>query len=184
MTAITESAYDERGPLSGAFAPDDATRGTLLRLLTASAAAAASGTLGELQVREYRRSAADPDIADPASARLVLSIPHTDAPNHDKGTTAPGPADIRACAFSARVTGVRSVRRLRRLTASQRTDEACRATVSARIRGVATFRTAKRSLTVSRRSVVRLRLAVRVRAIDATGDIGALASGVRVPVRG
>ena len=52
--------------------------------------------------------------------------------------------DTRACALSARVTGVRSVRRLRRLSVALRADEACRATVSARIRGVATFRTAKR----------------------------------------
>ena len=49
-------------------------------------------------------------------------------------------ADTRACSLSARVTGVRSVRRPRRLTVALRADEACRATVSARVRGVASFR--------------------------------------------
>jgi hypothetical protein len=86
------------------------------------------------------------------------------------------------------------------LTVSLRTDEACRATVSARIRGVATFRTAKRSLVAGTRSVVRLKLtargtsavrralkrhrslrvAVRVQALDATGNIRSLSRGVRV----
>jgi hypothetical protein len=414
LTSITESAYDERGLLSAAFAPDYATSGRFYVYLTATAAAAVSGTIGELQVREYRRSATSPDVADPASARLLLSIPHTEAQNHNGGqlqfgpdgqlwlgtgdgggsnnqfghaqdpasllgkliriapaapapevmarglrnpwrfsfdratgqlvvgdvgqdgyeevdfglaanygwpcfegkhayrtdpgcdgvATAmpalelpqangfcsvvggyvvrdpglptlagrylygdfcapalrsadlanpasdaavglsvdslssfgedacgrilvvslagpvyrlvdgtpspcvsagppppvPAPADTRACALSARITGVRSVRRLRRLTVSLRTDEACRATVSARIRGVATFRTAKRSLVAGRRSVVRLKLtargtravrralkrqrslrvAVRVQALDATGNIRSLSRGVRV----
>ena len=85
VAAITESAYNERGLLSVAFAPDYATSGRFYVFITASAAAAVSGTLGELQVREYRRSAADPDVADPASARLLLSIPHTDAQNHNGG---------------------------------------------------------------------------------------------------
>ena len=114
--------------------------------------------------------------------------------------SAPGLADTRACVVSARVTGVRSVRRLRRVTVALRADETCRATVSARIRGVASFRTAKRSLVEGRRSVVRLRLTargtravraalrrhrslrvdVRVRTVDGPGNVGTLARGVRV----
>ena len=85
LTSITESGYEERGLLSAAFAPDYATSGRFYVFVTAKAAAAVSGTLGELQVREYRRSAANPDAADPASARLLLSIPHTDAQNHNGG---------------------------------------------------------------------------------------------------
>jgi hypothetical protein len=56
---------------------------------------------------------------------------------------------------------VRSVRRLKRLSVALRTDEACRATVTARIRGVASFRTARGALVTGRRSVVRLRLSAR-----------------------
>ena len=66
---------NERGLLSVAFAPDYATSGRFYVYLTVTAAAATSGTPGEIQVREYRRSAADPDVADPATARLLLSIP-------------------------------------------------------------------------------------------------------------
>jgi hypothetical protein len=95
---------------------------------------------------------------------------------------------------------VRSVRRLRRLTVALRADEACRATVSAGIRGVATFRTATASLAAGRRSVVRLRLTargtrsvrralrrhrslpvtVRVQALDVTGNVRTLSRSVRV----
>ena len=34
---------------------------------------------------------ADPDVADPASARRVIVVPHTDATNHDGGQLAFGP---------------------------------------------------------------------------------------------
>jgi hypothetical protein len=112
----------------------------------------------------------------------------------------PAVTDTRACSVSARVSGLRSVRRLRRLTVSLRTDEACRATVSARIRGVASFRSTRRALIVGRRNVVRLRLTARgtravrralarrsslrvtyrVQAVDAAGNISSSARGARV----
>jgi hypothetical protein len=112
----------------------------------------------------------------------------------------PVPRDARACRVSGRVSGLRSVRRLRRMTLRLRADEACRATVSARIRGVATFRTARTSLAAGRRKVVRLRLtargsravrralarrsslrvAIRVQAVDGAGNIRTLARGARV----
>jgi hypothetical protein len=119
-------------------------------------------------------------------------------------STAPGPvappADVRPCALSARVTGVRSVRRLKRLSVALRTDEACRATVTARIRGVASFRTARGALVAGRRSVVRLRLSargtrairrelrrhrslrvvLRFRATDAAGNVARLTRTVRI----
>jgi hypothetical protein len=417
LTSITLSDDEERGLLSAAFAPDYAASGRFYVYLTATAAAAASGTAGEIQVREYRRSATDPDTADPASGRLLLSIRHDQAANHNGGqlqfapdgklwlgtgdggggndqfghsqdpasllgklirldpaapapevparglrnpwrfsfapdgriviadvgqsayeeinvglaanygwpcregahdylsdpgcdavatadpvlekthsgdgfcsitggyvvrdpglptlvgrylygdfcsdplhsvdlgnlggdapvglsvpdlssfgedacgrilvvslagpvyrlvdgapspcastapppapAPAPAPADTRACAISARITGVHSVRALRRLTVALRTDEACRAKVSARIRGVATFRTAQGTLVIGRRSVIRLQLtargtravrsalkrhrslraAVRVQALDPTGNIRTLSRSVRV----
>ncbi len=91
LSGITQSGYEEQGLLSIAFAPDYAASGRFYVYLTATAAAAASGTDGEIQIREYRRSAANPNAADPATARLLLSIRHTDAQNHDGGQLQFGP---------------------------------------------------------------------------------------------
>src|SRR6185503_698767 len=49
-----------------------------------------TGAGGALQVYEHHVSA-DPDAADPASRRLVISIPHTEAANHNGGQLAFGP---------------------------------------------------------------------------------------------
>ena len=57
--------------------------------------------------------------------------------------------DRRACSLAMTVSGVRSVRRLKRLSIALRTDEACRATVRASIKGVAQFR--RTTASVSRR---------------------------------
>ena len=112
---------------------------------------------------------------------------------------APAPADTRACAVSARVTGLRSVRRRARLSVALRSDEACTATVRARIRGVAQFKRARVALAPGR-TVVRvrltargaravraalrrqrtLRLSLRVEAVDAAGNARRLTRGVRV----
>jgi hypothetical protein len=91
LSAITESGYQEQGLLSVAFPPDYAASGRFYVYLTVTAAAAVSGTDGEIQVRSYQRSAADPDVADLASGRVILSIPHTDAQNHDGGQLQFGP---------------------------------------------------------------------------------------------
>jgi hypothetical protein len=119
-------------------------------------------------------------------------------------SSAPGPAappaDTRACVLSARVTGMGSVRRTRRLTVALRTDEACRAEVRARIRGVAGFKTTADALAPGRRTVRRVRLTARgaravrralrrhrtlrvevtVRARDAAGNERTLSQTVRV----
>ena len=118
-------------------------------------------------------------------------------------SSAPGPpaapADTRACVLSARVTGTRTVRRTRRLTVALRSDEACRAVVSARVRGVASFRDARVRLERGKRAVVRVRLtsrggralrralrrhpslrvAVTVRATDAAGNVSRWSHAVR-----
>ncbi|WP_053227527.1 PQQ-dependent sugar dehydrogenase [Solirubrobacter soli] len=130
--------------------------------------------------------------------RLVdgaLSACQSSAP----GPTAP-PPDTRACVLSARVTGMRSLRRTRRLTVALRTDEACTAVVSARVRGVASFRGARVGLERGKRTVVRVRLttrgaralrralrhhtsvrvAVTVRATDAAGNVARLSPTVKV----
>ncbi len=84
VTARTESAYEERGLLSIAFPPDYATSGRFYVFLTAKS------PLGELQVLEFQRSA-DPNRADPATARPVLTIPHGSAVNHNGGQLHFGP---------------------------------------------------------------------------------------------
>ncbi len=91
LSAIAETNYDERGLLSLAFAPDYATSGRFYVYLTVTAAAAVGGSDGEIQVRAYQRSSANPDVADPASGRVLLAIPHTDAQNHNGGQLQFGP---------------------------------------------------------------------------------------------
>jgi Glucose / Sorbosone dehydrogenase len=91
LGSITQSSYVEQGLLSIAFARDYATSGRFYVYLTVTAAASVSGTEGEIQVREYRRSAANPNVADPASERLILAIRHSDAQNHNGGQLQFGP---------------------------------------------------------------------------------------------
>jgi hypothetical protein len=84
LTADTLSSDEERGLLSMAFAPDYATSGRFYVYLTTKPE-------GEIQIREYRRSAANPYLADPATARTLASIPHADAANHNGGQLQFGP---------------------------------------------------------------------------------------------
>ncbi len=74
----------ERGLLSMAFAPDYATSGLFYVYRVAPGS-------GELRIEERRRSAANPDVADPAYARLVLAIPHSLQNNHNGGQLQFGP---------------------------------------------------------------------------------------------
>jgi hypothetical protein len=67
------------------------------------------------------------------------------------------PADTSACKLSARVVRYRASR----LTLSLRSDEACRATISARVRGVASFTRATKQLAAGKRARVALRLSPR-----------------------
>ena len=73
----------EQGLLSIAFPPDYATSGRFYVFLTTTDGNA-------LQVLEFQRSA-DPNVADPTTARLILSIPHTTASNHNGGQLQFGP---------------------------------------------------------------------------------------------
>ena len=131
--------------------------------------------------------------------RLVDGAPSACVSTAPPATVVP-PADAQPCAVAARVTGVRSVRRLRRLSIALRVDEACNATVSARVKGVATFRTARGSVAAGTRTVLRLRLtprggravraalrrhrslsvALRVQAVDGAGNVRTLTRSVRV----
>ena len=77
------SGGGEQGLLSIAFPPDYAAGGRFYVFLTTTDGNA-------LQVLEFQRSA-DPNVADPATARLVLSVPHTTASNHNGGQLQFGP---------------------------------------------------------------------------------------------
>jgi glucose/arabinose dehydrogenase len=93
LTVPNVDTDGERGLLSVAFPPDYATSG----LFYMFAVAAGPDTLepaalpGDLRVIEYRRSATNPDLADPASARLVLQQAHSGPTNHNGGQLAFGP---------------------------------------------------------------------------------------------
>ena len=71
--------------LSLAFAPDYDTSGRFYVFYTSAAA----GHF-RLNIVEYRRSAADPLKADPASARPIFTVRH-DSPEHNGGQLQFGP---------------------------------------------------------------------------------------------
>jgi glucose/arabinose dehydrogenase len=73
----------EEGLLSVAVAPDYATSGRVFVFYTDNA--------GNLAVDELRRSASDPNQADPASRRNLITIEHQPASNHNGGQLLFGP---------------------------------------------------------------------------------------------
>jgi len=82
----------ERGLLSMAFAPDYETSGRFYVFWIANGPDALDpgGVVGDIRIVEFRRSQANPDVAQPASARLVLKQPHS-AGNHNGGWMGFGP---------------------------------------------------------------------------------------------
>jgi glucose/arabinose dehydrogenase len=74
------SGNGERGLLSMAFAPDYATSRRFYVYFTDAD--------GSNEVAEFRRSAIDPNLADPSSRRTVLTIPHPTYGNHNGGQLA------------------------------------------------------------------------------------------------
>nr|HRC84266.1 PQQ-dependent sugar dehydrogenase [Thermoanaerobaculia bacterium] len=78
----------ERGLLSMVADPNYATTGFLYVYYTRRNSGA--GTLGDIVVARYHRSAANPDVGDPASATTILVIDHP-ADNHNGGQLAFGP---------------------------------------------------------------------------------------------
>jgi glucose/arabinose dehydrogenase len=83
ISSIVGSDNSEQGLLSMAFAPDYARSGRFYVDYT--------GHNGDVHVEEYDRSAEDPNVADSASARAVLTIPHHQFPNHNGGQLQFGP---------------------------------------------------------------------------------------------
>ncbi|MFL5781259.1 MAG: PQQ-dependent sugar dehydrogenase [Thermoleophilaceae bacterium] len=82
-------ASGEQGLLSMAFPRDYATSGRFYVYYTAPRAGDSTGSV--LTIAEYRRSAADPDVADPDSERIVLTIDHPVNSNHNGGQLQFGP---------------------------------------------------------------------------------------------
>ena len=82
----------ERGLMSLAFSPDYETSGLFYLFWIANGPDALdpSGQAGDIRIVEYRRSATNPNLADPDYARLVLETRHS-ASNHNGGFMAFGP---------------------------------------------------------------------------------------------
>jgi hypothetical protein len=69
---------DEQGLLALAFAPDYDTSGLFYVYFT--------NNNGDVELDEFRRSSGEPNVADAASRRTVLTIPHPFHANHNGGT--------------------------------------------------------------------------------------------------
>ncbi|MBN8869922.1 MAG: PQQ-dependent sugar dehydrogenase [Solirubrobacterales bacterium] len=82
----------ERGLMSLAFPPDYETSGLFYVFWIANGPDTLdpSGQAGDIRIVEYRRSADNPNLADPDHARLVLETHHS-ASNHNGGFMAFGP---------------------------------------------------------------------------------------------
>ena len=87
------------GLFSMAFAPDYATSGRFYVFYTRDS----TGHRRQyyLRIEEFRRSAADPDVADPASRRIVLEIPQPSERTHDPQRR-PAPVRTRRAALYLR----------------------------------------------------------------------------------
>lgn len=73
----------ERGLLALAVDPDYQQTGRFYVYYTRRDLGA--GTLGDVVIERYERSAGNPDVADPASATTILVIEHSSASNHNGG---------------------------------------------------------------------------------------------------
>ena len=89
LGADIDGADEDHGLFSMAFAPDYARSGRFYVYYTAPRV---DDQLGDvLTIAEYRRSATDPDVADPATKRVVLEIDNTGSPGHSGGQLQFGP---------------------------------------------------------------------------------------------
>ena len=82
----------EGGLLGLAFAPDYASSGRFYVYFTESIESGAVG--GDIRVEEYTRSSSNPDVADPASRRLIFEIEHSSRSNHYGGGLVFGPDNL------------------------------------------------------------------------------------------
>ncbi|MCB1559979.1 MAG: PQQ-dependent sugar dehydrogenase [Xanthomonadales bacterium] len=82
-------AQNERGLLALVVAPDYASSGRLYVMYTR--ADLGPGTLGDVVIARYQRSAGNPALGSVASAENILVIEHSSASNHNGGWLAFGP---------------------------------------------------------------------------------------------
>lgn len=83
LTVTNITTGGERGLFSMAFDPNYATSGKFYVYYT--------DPQGDMTVAEYRRDPTNPDVADPATRRVVIEIPHPSAGNHNGGQLQFGP---------------------------------------------------------------------------------------------
>lgn len=83
LAGVSVATGSEEGLLGLAFHPEYAAnrRFFIYKINTA----------GNIQIVEYLASASNPDVADAASAKLILEIPHPNYSNHNGGMLAFGP---------------------------------------------------------------------------------------------
>lgn len=82
-------AGGERGLLALAVEPDYQQTGRLYVFYTRKDTG--PGTIGDLVVERYQRSAGNPDVGDPGSATTIIVVEHSSAGNHNGGQLAFGP---------------------------------------------------------------------------------------------
>jgi glucose/arabinose dehydrogenase len=82
---VVNSAANERGLLGMAFHPDYQNNRYFFVYYTAAS--------GALTVARYERTVGDPEVADPGSAQIVISVPHPSFSNHNAGMIAFSPND-------------------------------------------------------------------------------------------
>jgi glucose/arabinose dehydrogenase len=74
----------ERGLLSVAFHPNYATNRFFYVFFTTQ-------TNGDIRIERFTTTAANPEVADPATSKLILTIPHSLQTNHNGGLLSFGP---------------------------------------------------------------------------------------------
>jgi glucose/arabinose dehydrogenase len=83
VSAAITTKFDEQGLLGLAFPGDYAKSGLFYVDFTSQN--------GDIKVVQYRRSASNPNVADPSSAHTLLTIEHQKNENHNGGQLAFGP---------------------------------------------------------------------------------------------
>jgi hypothetical protein len=91
LTVTGVQSAGERGLLSMAVAPDYAKSGRVYVMYTTERAGDPPPDGSAITIAEFRRSATDPDAADPASKRILLSIEHGTDTSHNGGQLQFGP---------------------------------------------------------------------------------------------
>lgn len=84
ISSIVSNTGGERGLLGLAFHPNFENNRRFFVYYTRQSD-------GAIEIAEYAQNAANPNIADPAAVKTIITIPHPDASNHNGGTIAFGP---------------------------------------------------------------------------------------------